>query len=197
MKYWWRYFQPSVLSAEWGAPREKIVAVLGELELAGDIILKVSGVRQAYRMKKDPGDLKILADAMNTLFQQREHADLDRLGQVLGLSSQRTCLTAYLTKYFGEILDGPCGHCDRCRGLPAKVIRRPKTRPVTDGELQLVGRLVEERHAALGAERQLARFLCGMTSPAATRARLNRHDAFGMLGDTPFSEVLVIASAAL
>jgi ATP-dependent DNA helicase RecQ len=43
--------------------------------------------------------------------------------------------------------------------------------------------------------RQLARFLCGMTSPASIRARLTRHEAFGILSDIPFSEVLAIAEA--
>ncbi len=197
MKYWWSYFEPSALAVEWGVPREKIVAVLGELELAGDIILKVSGVRQGYRLKTDPGDLRALAGRMSALFGEREQADLQRLGQVLGLSSQRGCLTGYLTKHFGEALEKPCGHCDRCRGVPAKTIKRPKSRPVTDEELGQVNRLVEERHAPLASERQLARFLCGMSSPAGTRARLNRHDAFGILADVPFAEVLVIAAAAL
>ena len=56
--------------------------------------------------------------------------------------------------------------------------------------------LVQEDHAALGTPRQLARFLCGMSSPASTRARLNRHQAFGLLSDLPFADVLVIAEAA-
>ena len=180
-----------------GTSREKIVAALGDLELAGDVILKVSGVRQGYRLKKDPGDLAVLSEQLGALFIQREEADLERLRQVLGLSSQRGCLTGYLTKHFGETLAQPCGHCDRCRGVPAKTIRRPQARPAKDVELDAVSRLVEERHAALGSARQLARFLCGMTSPASTRARLSRHDAFGLLSDIPFADVLVIAAAVL
>jgi ATP-dependent DNA helicase RecQ len=113
---------------------------------------------------------------------------------VLGISSQRGCLTAYLTKHFGEKLVGPCGHCDRCRGIPAKTIKRPKFRSASDKELSLVKTLVNEKHAALATPRQLARFLCGMTSPAAIRARLTRHSVFGLLADLPFSDVLVIAS---
>ena len=34
-----------------------------------------------------------------------------------------------------------------------------------------------------------------MTSPASIRARLTRHDAFGLLADLPFAEVLAIAEA--
>ena len=46
--------------------------------------LTVSGVRQGYRMKKDPGDLRALTERYVEVFQKREHADLDRLRQVLG-----------------------------------------------------------------------------------------------------------------
>ena len=119
-----------------------------------------------------------------------------RLRQVLGLSAHRGCLTGYLTKHFGETLEVPCGHCDRCRGVPAKAIRRSKPRRPSDGEIAAVRSLADEKHAALATPRQLARFLCGMASPAAMRARLTRKESFGMLCDLPFAEVLAIAEAA-
>jgi ATP-dependent DNA helicase RecQ len=115
---------------------------------------------------------------------------------VLGISAQRGCLTAYLTRHFGEKLAGPCGHCDRCRGLPAKTIKRLKPRRVTNEELQIVKELVDAKHAPLNTPRQLARFLCGMASPAVIRARLTRHSAFGLLTEIPFADVLIIAEAA-
>ncbi len=196
MKRWWWYFYPAKLADEFNTTREKIVALLTGLEAAGDVILKVSHVRHAYRMKKDPGELKLLIGRLVEKFQSREQSDLARLSQVLGISSQRGCLTAYLTKHFGEKLEQPCGHCDRCRGLPAKTIKRPKFRRASDDELGLVKDLVDQKHAALATPRQLARFLCGMASPAAIRARLTRHNAFALLSDIPFAEVLVIAEAA-
>jgi ATP-dependent DNA helicase RecQ len=36
----------------------------------------------------------------------------------------------------------------------------------------------------------LARFLCGITSPAVTRARLGRHADFGALSEFPFQKIL-------
>jgi ATP-dependent DNA helicase RecQ len=196
MKRWWLYFYPTLLAEKFNMPRDKIVATLNGLQSAGDIILSVWGVRQGYKLKKDPGDLKRLTASLAEKFQARELSDLARLRQVLGLSAFRGCLTGYLTKHFGEVLTEPCGHCDRCRGVPAKTIKRPKFRRVTDGEIAAVRNLVEEKHAALNTPRQLARFLCGMASPAATRARLTRNSAFGLLAELPFSEVLAIAEAA-
>ncbi|MEN9535729.1 MAG: hypothetical protein RIR37_1002 [Verrucomicrobiota bacterium] len=91
----------------------------------------------------------------------------------------------------------PCGHCDRCRGIAPTRVKRAVPRKINDGELASVHAVVDEDHAALGTPRQLARFLCGMSSPASTRARLGRHDAFGMLSDLPFAEVLTLASAVV
>jgi ATP-dependent DNA helicase RecQ len=52
------------------------------------------------------------------------------------------------------------------------------------------------RSPALAAPRQLARFLCGITSPATTRAKLTRNPAFGLLSEVPFDQVLTIADRA-
>ena len=196
MKRWWLYFYPTLLAEKFNTPRDKIVAALNGLQSAGDIILSVWGVRHGYKLKKDPGDLKQLTAALVEKFQSREQADLARLRQVLGLSAYRGCLTGYLTKHFGETLKEPCGHCDRCRGVPAKTIKRPKFRRVTDEEIAAIRKLVDEKHAALNTPRQLARFLCGMASPATTRARLTRNNTFALLADLPFAEVLVIAEVA-
>lgn len=192
----WLYIYPSILTEKIGVQREKIVSTLNSLQTAGDIMLSVWGVRQGYRLRKDPGDLGALTSALAEKFRTREAADLARLRQVLGLSAHRGCLTGYLTKHFGEALEAPCGHCDRCRGRAATVIKRPKIRRIQDEEIAAVRTLMDEKHAALGTPRQLARFLCGMASPAATRARLTRNAAFGMLADLPFAEVMIIAEAA-
>ncbi len=47
---------------------------------------------------------------------------------------------------------------------------------------------------ALGDPRQMARFLCGLTSPATTRARLSRHALFGALAEHRFAQVMAWAS---
>ncbi|MBC8127601.1 MAG: RecQ family ATP-dependent DNA helicase [Gloeobacteraceae cyanobacterium ES-bin-144] len=196
LKRWWLYFYPTLLSEKIGVPRDKIVSAINGLQSAGDITLGVSGVRHGYKLKSVPVDLKLLTQSLVEKFQSREEADLARLRHVLGLSAYRGCLTGYLTKHFGEKLIEPCGHCDRCRGVPAKTIKRPKVRRINDEEIAVVKNLVDEKHASLGTPRQLARFLCGMASPAATRARLTRHQAFGLLSDLPFAEVLVTAEVA-
>jgi ATP-dependent DNA helicase RecQ len=191
----WLQFEPAALAITLGTPREKITAALSSLEAAGDAALALSGLRHGYRMKKTPDNLHSLAAHYAGIFQQREQADLARLQQVCGLASHDACLTSYLTNHFGEPLPRPCGHCDRCRGLPPEVMRRTPARTPGEDDWLALRALARENHPELASPRQLARFLCGMSSPATTRARLGRHHSFGLLADLPFADVLAIARA--
>jgi len=61
---------------------------------------------------------------------------------------------------------------------------------LSGADVERIRKLMSEKHSALRQPRQLARFLCGLSSPATTRARLGRHDDFGALGHLPFPEIL-------
>lgn len=185
----WLSFDIAKVAMETGEDRERIVTALTYLEEAGDIILKKSGVRQGYRLLGDDLDLRELATNLDERFRQREAADLERLQQVVSLAETEACLSGFVTEHFGEILKEPCGHCDRCRGLKAMVIPRSCLKEMDQDDLAIIQNLRSEKHAALKTARQLTRFLCGISSPAAQRARLSRHDAFGLLEGRPFSEV--------
>jgi len=89
-------------------------------------------------------------------------------------------------------MDSGCGHCDHCTRQPAETQSLPRSirRSISTDELEQIDALRRERHAALRAPRQLARFLCGLSSPATTRERLSKHDAFALLEDVPFEDVL-------
>ena len=54
----------------------------------------------------------------------------------------------------------------------------------------IIQQLIDQRHAALRAPRQVARFLCGITSPATSRDRLTGNDTFALLEKLPFNDVL-------
>ena len=50
-----------------------------------------------------------------------------------------------------------------------------------------------ERHESLASPRQLARFLCGLPSPQASRERLARHKWFGAARGRAVPDVLAFA----
>ena len=55
--------------------------------------------------------------------------------------------------------------------------------------------MIFEEIPSLSTPRQLTRYLCGLTSPATSRAKLTRRPAFGRYATTPFRTVLAQVEA--
>jgi ATP-dependent DNA helicase RecQ len=177
-------------------PRERVVAAINYLEEQGDLVLQAAGVRHGYRLLKRPDDLAALTEAMSRRFLDRERRDIERLGAVLAFASHDGCRTRALLEYFGEPVDGDCGHCAWCRGHRPGAVPPPSHEPPGAEARRLVAELRRETHEALAAPRQLARFLCGIPSPAQSRAKLTRDPRYGALINVPFREVLKLATTS-
>jgi ATP-dependent DNA helicase RecQ len=111
-------------------------------------------------------------------------------------------------------MPAPCGHCANClQGAGSEqqgaegVPEAPATE-LTAAHAAAIQLLLDEKHGPLRTPRQLARFLCGLTSPATTRAwytpagtkrraRLVTHDAFGLLQDQPFGDALAYCDSLI
>ena len=135
---------------------------------------------------------------MAARFERRERAEIERIQRVLALVTADDCQVRALVAYFGEQRAEPCGHCSHClsgrrraaacdRDARAGVGRRPAPSSQT---------CAPSIPAELGQPRQLARFLCGLSSPATTRAQLSRHELYGALAAHRFAVVLLAVSPA-
>ncbi len=185
----WFSLDVDAVSAAIGEPRQRLVAALGYLEEVGDLVVQASGTRLGYRLVNRPDTLAPLCAALCERFQTREDNDIARIHQVLELAQHDGCVTRYILDYFGEDR-GDCGHCSHCEGLPKEplpAVAPPK--PITNIAAQ-VRQLQHEAPGALDRPRQIARFLCGLSSPAATRAKLRQHARFGLYEHIPFRQVL-------
>ncbi|HSI14217.1 MAG TPA: ATP-dependent DNA helicase RecQ [Chthoniobacter sp.] len=179
-----------------GEPRERIVKALTWLEETGAISQKPSGLRHGYRLCEaaasvTPGEI---AARLTKLFARREERDLQRMTGLLDFASASGCITRRLLAHFGEALpDENCGHCHFCRtGEPTTRVSLPATPipPFTEEDEEDIRSIIFEEHAALGSPRTLTRYLCGLTSPATTRAKLTKRPEFGRWSTVPFREVL-------
>jgi len=185
----WFSLDVDAVSRDIAEPRQRIVAALGYLEELGDLVVQAAGVRQGYRLKSPPADLDTLCGALAQRFQTREETDIQRIRLVLDFAGGAGCLTRRLLAYFGEERED-CGHCSRCEGEAATPLTSAVSRLPEEQARGHLERLDREDHAALASPRQCARFLCGIASPAATRAKLRGHPLFGSLESVPFQEVL-------
>lgn len=171
-------------------PRERVVSALEYLHAQGHIALKTSGVKQRFRVLAPDRDRAALAAELARRFNQRETRDVERVGRMLALAATSGCLTRELAGHFGEEM-GDCGHCGPCLGdepaHPAPLnVRRPKKEA-----MERVAALIGERLPQLGTPRRMAKFLCGISSPATMR--LKSHEAFGLFERVPFTMVLELA----
>ncbi len=184
-------------------PRERITKALAWLEENGAIVQKPSGLRHGFRLCGDAAERDPSAVAMELagLFAKREHRDARRLEQMVGFASAAGCITRRLLDYFGESMAaGSCGHCHPCAtGEPREAVVLPATpvAPPTASQREAIRSLAAEGHAALATPRRMTRFLCGLTSPATTRAKLTRRAEFGRFAATPFPVVLASCEAIM
>lgn len=206
--YKWSEINPEESAEVIGESREKIIKALGHLEDLGDVAVKPSRIRQGYRPLKKPENLKELTDRLIDLFERREASDLARLQEVVDYALTDGCLYSLLLDHFGEKM-ARCGHCSRCLGKrpPAELPASPVPE-ILQVDLEIIRQLVREKHAGLRSPRQLARFLCGMTSPATTytwflpsgarrKQRLTTHDGYALLEEQNFQEVLELCETLL
>jgi ATP-dependent DNA helicase RecQ len=158
-------------------------------------VLKVAGVRRGYRFAHRPAAVETVVETIVQRFATAERRDIERIAQVVALAASPDCTVRQVLTYFGEQLEHDCGHCDRCLGeaIPPMAPRHDEI--LTEGDRALIAAVVAEGHTALQAPRQVARFLCGLTSPAASRARLGRDPRFGQLSHHRFAAIAEAASS--
>ncbi len=187
----WYQVPVDEIAAGIGEPPSRIRRALDYLADLGDIVIQPSGLRHAFTLgAESKRDIDAITERLHGLFQARETGETRRIAGVVEFCESGDCLAGRILEYFGE---DPirCGHCSACSGAnPGRPLPAPPAREITSAQAGIIAALHREAHPALRQPRQLARFLCGLSSPATTRAKLSRHERFGMLESVPFLDVL-------
>ncbi len=169
-----------------GTERERVVAALDYLGEKKDLEVRATGVRQGYRMVRTPEDPAALEHELRRRFAQREKADIRRVNTIAEILGAEGCLVRAVLNYFGEDLGRDCGHCGLCDHDQPVLLQRADSPVRLPSELAT---LRQQHGAALAETRQVTRFLCGISSPALSKAKLTRHPLFGSMTELPFARV--------
>jgi ATP-dependent DNA helicase RecQ len=179
------------------APRDRVVRALDYLAEKGWLKLEAAGTRHRYRRLRMPADLAATAGSLHARCEDRRRRELARLEEVVGLARQTECQVAALCKHFGEVRPGRCGHCTACLGATSSppAAGRPlpqveRTVAAPDEAILAQARAVRRENPVLADPTAMARWLCGIGSPALTKAKLTSHPLFGALAEQPFAELL-------
>lgn len=198
----WLTLDMLTLSDQLSEPRERVVAALDYFVDKNWIELAVANLRQSYKRgaaSTTVEESESLCAILGDLFAEREARDIQRIDQVLAYANNPECLSLQIVQYFGEQSEQRCGICSHCKShcksasiIPVAPVAQA---PISNTQRALIQQVGDEQHPALQQTRQLARFLCGLPSPATTRAGLKKHQAFGALADTSFRTLLDHLSA--
>jgi ATP-dependent DNA helicase RecQ len=170
--------------------RTRIVKLIDWIGEQGWMELKVSGLVHGYRRLKPIDDVEAVADRLFLKLAQLESQEIARIERLFETAISRTCQAALLANYFGQSIDQPCGQCSACTEA---VVDRSATKDeakIGSSALSQLRDLQKSHPDILSDPRSRARFLCGLSSPKLSRAKLTRHPLFGCCDEVPFRRVL-------
>jgi ATP-dependent DNA helicase RecQ len=186
----WCHLDLDATASSLGQPRERLVRAMDYLGEQQMLELKVAGVRNRYRRLKSPENTEALAEQLYQSSLQREEREIGRLHQVLDWIQSATCQVAALCEHFDSPLEKPCGHCSSCEQQGSVIIGERTIPSIPDDFWIDAADLRREQSDVLSHPVVMTRFLCGVTSPRISRAKLGSHPLFGKLGRVPFQQVL-------
>jgi ATP-dependent DNA helicase RecQ len=172
-----------------GQPRTRVVRALDYLAERGWVELQAAGMRHRYEVLHAPEDLADLTGELHRRMLARETNEIGRLEQVVEFATLSECQVNALRRHFGEAPSEPCGHCTRCldAASPRELPRR--ARPPIDPAIIEQAMLLRQKHPEIPDAVAWARLLCGITSPALTRAKLTSHPLFCACEGQRFAEL--------
>ena len=186
----WYHIDPSAAANALNTDRERVIRALDWLGDQQMLEVKVAGVRHRYKRLKMPDSAMQLADDLYQRMMKRERAEISRLQQVLEFVEKDSCQTTMLAAHFDEVLQQNCGHCSFCINGKTNLADRID-HAIPENLKQMIMQLISEEETAqiLQNPHVLARFLCGVTSPHLSKAKLTKHSLFSILENVPFKQI--------
>ena len=186
----WTYVDIPAFMADYGAERQRIVAALEYFDEQGWIELESKQSKEVFEAQAAAVAVAALSEEISQVFLAHEAHEITRLQQMLAFFTGSDCFSFALARYFGQQLDREnCGHCSACRGK-AVILPAPQPhKPLTTYDLPALSQGVAEASQGQPSSVALARFFCGIATPALGIRQAKALPGFGALERYPFPEV--------
>lgn len=185
----WYGLNPDDAARALGVERRRVVRAIEVMEQRGMVEVKAGDVRTPYTRKSGELDAEQITAELVSRFERREEQEIIRLRRVVDLIEHDGCQVNALVGYFGEQRKKPCGHCTWCLTKQRQRLRAAMAPPIQIDETEVLA-LYHRCPKELQSPRQLAKILCGLTSPSFTKLRMTREGLFGSLEDHRFADVV-------
>ena len=186
----WYAFDPERVAEALSCDRGRVVRALEYFESRGWVELRASDARMRFERLGDSSAATALTAELTARFTRREELAVAQIADVVRVVTAGTCQTNALVAHFGDVREAPCGHCSFCLRRRAEALPAEDALPPIDADREAIAALVELHPRALGEARKVARFLCGLSSPALVGAKLTRHGLYGALMGRRFGDVV-------
>ncbi len=177
-------------AARLSVKRERLISALDYLSEHQMLEVKAAGVRNSYTIVKRPENLQQLTDELFEESQTRQQRELDRLKECLDWVTIDGCQTSALCARFDKPLEQPCGHCGWCESKAAAKLHKRTDLSLPPAMAEKITALRTEHGKVLNTDLAVCRLLCGLSTPALSKARLQKHPLFGIAEHIPFNTVL-------
>jgi len=191
----WYGLNPDNAAQSLGVERKRVIRAIEVMEQRGLIEVKAGDVRTPYtRLESDQNAQQIAAELISR-FDRREKQEIVRLGRVVDLIEWDGCQVRSLVGYFGEDRDLDCGHCSWCFTKARNRLSPPSSSKIEVDESDFAA-FLRRCPVELQTPRQLAKILCGLTSPTFSRLKMHRERLFGSLEHQRFADVVAWCEAS-
>ena len=170
--------------------RQRVMAALEYFQEKNWIELETKQLTEVYRIEQPNFSIEQEAEALFTLFKDKECSEIHRIHAMINLFESPQCLSHQLAQYFSD-QNAPkhCGHCSVCRGHQALLPKAETsiafdTMPLTTWCQAFILACPTKPSAEA-----LTRFLLGISNPLHTHIKARQLAGFGQLEQVPFQTV--------
>lgn len=166
------------------------IHLLYDMQKHEDISIHTLKPKEQYTLINDKIDPHELSKKIETQLLNQEENQLEKLNSLVNILDSNQCLIKQTLDYFGETDFQTCQKCSNCsEDQKNNFYISNETEELQVDDWEIIQTIKKWDHKKLKTSKQIARFLCGISSPGSFSGRLYLKDEYGMLSNHGFKSL--------